>query len=64
MNTTAEIVKLNSVSPIAHYLRVGHSFHKKLDDLLASGKYVPRRVVIDSNQLHPLSEFDILKKTD
>lgn len=46
MNAT--IHKLHPVLPVGHYLRLGHTGHRKLEDLHASGRLAIDRVVADA----------------
>lgn len=50
---TAQIIPLTSAthnaSPIAHYLRIGETGHRKLDDLLAADKLPATRYVVSAS---------------
>ena len=45
---TATIHQFHTVSPIGHFLRLGHTGHRKLEDLHASGRLGFDRVVADA----------------
>ena len=38
----AEIHRLHPIPPIGHYLRLGHTGHRQLENLYASGRPAPR----------------------
>src|SRR5712691_328374 len=47
------------VSPLAGFLRVGHTGHKKLEALQSAGRFPYRRVVVDA--AHLTQQLDLLK---
>ncbi len=55
---SATIHQLHSISPVGHYLRIGHTGHRKLEDLHASGRLAIDRVVVDA--AHITKQKDLL----
>ncbi len=50
---SAEIIPLpgaRSQSPIAHYLRIGESGHRQLEQMFAEGRFLAKRVVVDASR--------------
>lgn len=45
---SATIHKLHPVLPVGHYLRLGHTGHRKLENLHASSRLAIDRVVADA----------------
>ncbi len=39
---------LHPVSEVGHFLQLGHTGHRKLEDLHASGRFAVNRVVVDA----------------
>ncbi len=44
----ATVHRLHPVSEVGHFLRLGHTGHRKLEDLHASGRFAVNRVVVDA----------------
>ena len=44
----ATVHRLHPVSEVGHFLRLGHTGHRKLEDLHASGRFAVDRVVVDA----------------
>ncbi len=45
---SATVHRLHPVSEVGHVLRLGHTGHRKLEDLHASGRFAVDRVVVDA----------------
>lgn len=45
---SATVHRLHPVSEVGHFLRLGHTGHRKLEDLHASGRFAVDRVVVDA----------------
>ena len=43
-------------SPFGHYIRIGHTGYRILEDLHAAGRFPIRRAVFDAS--HPLAQID------
>ncbi len=44
----AMVHRLHPVSEVGHFLRLGHTGHRKLEDFHASGRFAVDRVVVDA----------------
>ena len=44
----ATVHTLHPISEVGHFLRLGHTGHRKLEDLYASGRFAIDRVVVDA----------------
>ena len=53
----ATIHQLHPVLPFGHYLRLGHTGHRKLEDLHASGRFGIDRVVVDAAHIDDQREL-------
>lgn len=61
---SATILHLYPNSPIGHYLRLGYTGHRKLEDLHASGRLAIDRVVVDAAHIIEQKELlDSLRAT-
>ena len=61
---SATVHRLHPVRLIGHYLRLGHTGHRKLDDLHASGRLSIDRVVADAAHADEQKELrDALRAT-
>lgn len=56
---SATIHRLDPVLPIGHYLRLGYSIHRKLDNLHASGQLAIDLVVVDA--AHIVEQKELLE---
>ena len=62
---SATIHKLHPVWPVGHYLRLGHTGHRKLEDLHASGRLEIDRVVVDAAHIFEQKELlDSLRSSE
>ncbi len=61
----ATVHRLHPVSEVGHFLRLGHTGHRKLEDLHASGRFAVDRVVVDAAHIGPQKELlDSLRGSD
>ncbi len=62
---TAIVHHLHPVPSVGHYLRLGHTGHRKLEDLHASGRFAIDRVVVDAAHINEQTELlDSLRTSD